>query len=612
MLSGHLRKWLRATGVLASLAVLVSACGGTASTGPTQGGTLYTSIQGSSVNFTYVFPVIPFSQFSEANIAQAQQLMYRPLLWVGSNIKFDWSKSIASSITTSSGNTVFTIKLHHNWTWSDGKPVTASDVLYEWNLIKAYCPSASNCSWAEATSVFPFLVTSFTVVNPYEFTMTLSKAVNPSWFEYNDLAALSPLPAQTWSKDPVTGTTYCNNYCATPANATKDLNFLISQATHFSNPIWKVADGPFTIGPWVNNGSFTFYRNNHFTGGPKANVSKVVYLFFASDQAEYTALKSGELDIGYVPSNLLAQRKAIPGFSYWQVPDWGFVYFVVNQGSLDMPGVTNKCETPMCKIFNMVQVRQAIQMAIDQPTYITNIFHGVGYVTNGSVPVTPNTYVSSYAKTNHYPYSLSNAKSLLESVGFQLKGKVMTYEGATGGNLPPDGTPFTFNMLYVSGSVAVNQEMLYLQAALKQIGITMNLSTGQFGTVITTACQAAVAGTKTCPTYNKWAAADWGGGWLYWPDILPTGGELYQCGAGSNSGGYCNSTMDNLINQTHFGSSMSAFYSYENYVIQQLPGIELMPTGPILTGEVKHGVGGYQNAYNAIGFTDWSSVYLPK
>jgi len=66
---------------------------------------------------------------------------------------------------------------------------------------------------------------------------------------------------------------------------------------------------------------------------------------------------------------------------------------------------------------------------------------------------------------------------------------------------------------------------------------------------------------------------DWGGGWSFAPDYLPTGEELFVSGAVANSGGYSSSTNDSLINQTLTSNNMQAMYSWQDYLSAQLPMI---------------------------------------
>ncbi len=68
-----------------------------------------------------------------------------------------------------------------------------------------------------------------------------------------------------------------------------------------------------------------------------------------------------------------------------------------------------------------------------------------------------------------------------------------------------------------------------------------------------------------------WELANWGGGWIFSPDYLPTGEEIFATGAGSNSGNYNDPTNNSLIHQTNISSSTTIFDKWENYLAQQLP-----------------------------------------
>ena len=87
--------------------------------------------------------------------------MYRPLYWFGNGSKplMNPSLSLASEPTWS-GNTA-TITLKH-YMWSDGTPVTTTDVMFWLNMLKAVGAS----DWG-AYSGFPAaFVTSYKVVSP--------------------------------------------------------------------------------------------------------------------------------------------------------------------------------------------------------------------------------------------------------------------------------------------------------------------------------------------------------------------------------------------------------------------------------------------------------------
>ena len=112
------------------------------------------------------------------------------------------------------------------------------------------------------------------------------------------------------------------------------------------------------------------------------------------------------------------------------------------------------------------------------------------------------------------------------------------------------GEGISFTLDYQSGVVAVQDEMNDLAATAKKVGITINLTTHPFATVV----GAAVPCTPSQATC-KWEANNWGAGWIYGPCYLPTGEPLYNPGSAANAGSYVDPTskMPSLIAATITG-----------------------------------------------------------
>ena len=72
--------------------------------------------------------------------------------------------------------------------WSDGTPVTATDVMFWLNMLKAVGPT----DWGAYTGFPDSFVTSHKVVSPTELQMTTNKAYSHTWFLYNDLSPDHP------------------------------------------------------------------------------------------------------------------------------------------------------------------------------------------------------------------------------------------------------------------------------------------------------------------------------------------------------------------------------------------------------------------------------------
>jgi peptide/nickel transport system substrate-binding protein len=217
---------------------------------------------------TYIFPFMSPQNSSVDNISQFQYLMYRPLYMFGfpSNNKttLNPTLSLASAPTYGNGDTTAEIAMKANYKWSDGEPVSANDVLFFLNMLHA---ESGNGNWYDyVPGYIPDNVKSITVSSPTSLTLTMTKAVDPTWFTYNQLSQVTPFPS-AWDVTaagaaPGSGGCSTGTYgsSATDAACAKVWAFLSGQAndptSYASSPIWTIVDGPYTIAA-SKGGSFS-------------------------------------------------------------------------------------------------------------------------------------------------------------------------------------------------------------------------------------------------------------------------------------------------------------------------------------------------------------------
>jgi peptide/nickel transport system substrate-binding protein len=208
---------------------------------------------------------------------------------------------------------------------------------------------------------------------------------------------------------------------------------------------------------------------------------------------------------------------------------------------------------------------------MNQAAVISGPLRGYGTITVGPVgntPVTP--FLSQTGRAGDpFPYNPSKAKSLLTSHGWNVvPGGTTTCTNASlcGAGITA-GTALSFNFPYATGTSWIESEMTQLQSNAAALGIKLNLEPKPFNQVTALAAGNCVVAKIPC----DWDMADWGGGWSFSPDYLPTGETLFLCGAIANSGGYCSKTDDALINATLTNSAPSALYTWQNYLATQLP-----------------------------------------
>ena len=621
----------RMAGVATVAALFVAACGGTTTTPKTVSGGTVTFAEGPNAPPNYILPLESGSYFSVTNDADFAQNMYLPLYWFGNTSNepvFNAGLSVANAPTFSDNNTKVTITLKH-WEWSNGKPITARDVIFWMNLLSAVtAPSAPTVGtssapgpgWgAEVAGGFPSNVVSYQQTGTYSLEMTLNGSYNPTWFLYNELSQIYPLPQTSWDKlsasgpvgnydataenrVPVAGTSPTQYQPKTVGTATSGAlgvaQFLNLQSqdlsTYSTNPLWQVVDGPFRLTQFTTSGFVKMVPNKNYSGSPKPTISAFEEEPFTSDTSEFNELHSGNLTIGYIPTQDIAQKAALEkaGYTYDPWNDFGFVYFPYN--------FTEPTTGP---IFKQLYFRQAFQSLVNQEQYIKDFSAGIGTPGIGPVPTTPknNPDESPLEEGGQiYPYDPSKAVSLLKDNGWTVNpggvsvcSKPGTASGDCGAGIP-SGAKATFRLLYASGATELTNEMEAMQSTMKQkAGINLELSSAPFAQVISTAFGGACTDAKPC---SNWDLADWGGGWVYSPDYLPTGGELFQTGASSNPGYYNSPEANSLIKATHTASTASAetaaLFKYEDYIAKQLP-VVYMPNGPYQLTMVKSNLAGY-------------------
>jgi peptide/nickel transport system substrate-binding protein len=512
----------------------------------------------------YIFPIFSGAQDSIVNVYQMQQIMFRTLYYFGDGTSPEVNPTLSLALPpvfTDGGKTV-TITLK-KYEWSDGTPVTSRDITFFINLLKS-----DQGDWADyVPGEFPANVTSVTAPNASTVVMHLDRAYSSTWFLYNELSQITPLPQQAWDKESPTGK--IGNFDETAAGAKAVFNFLTKEAetssTYATDPLWQTVDGPFKIKQYEATGYSVYVPNKKYSGPSKDNYSEFIEVPFTTDAAEYNAVRSGSLDYGYVPPQDTSQISLLESQGSSIVPwvGWDINYFPIN--------FNNPTVGPL---FQQLYFRQALQEMVDQPTDIKKALYGYGTPTYGPVPVEPkNTFTSPQEKSNPYPFSPSNSAKLLRDHGWDVvpRGTTTCAKPGTAANECgagiAKGMKLELNLQYDSGVTYTAVEMEQYKSNLAGDGIQLNLTTAPFNTIITNAAPCNKGPTCT------WEMENWGGGWTFGPDFEPTGETLFATDSGFNEGRYSDPTNDANINATHSVSGLSPFYKYENYLAEQLPVI---------------------------------------
>jgi peptide/nickel transport system substrate-binding protein len=519
---------------------------------------------------TWIFPVTPGANLSTTDTSSFQYEMWRPLYWYGNGVSPTVvpSMSLAYAPVYSNGDKTVTIRMKTSYRWSDGQPLTSKDALFYIDMVKA-AVAESGANWGYYTPHIgiPDQVVSASTPNATTLVINLNKPVNPLWFTADELYYVQPIPAHAWAKDSPNGPIL--NF-TNPANAKKIYDFLAKESgstgTYATNPLWQVVDGPYRLTAFNNTtGGYTWVPNPSYGGPHSAKVPSVQAIPYTSDTAEFNAVLSHSIDIGYMPLTDVPQLSAVKsaGYHVFGYPGWGFAY--ANYNFADKTGDFNN-------IINQLYIRQALAHLENEAGYIKAFFHGAGGLAYGPIPSVPTSpYTPADALKNPYPYSISTAASLLKSHGWTVVpggtstcAKPGTGPGECGAGIPA-GTKLAFNVLYANDPVIFGEQLTAWASDAKKVGINIALESGTFNHVIT------VADDPGSPkTINQWAVSVYGG---YTDAYYPTTMGIFSSGGSFNGGFYNDAQANKLINASVTSDNAGAVKTEASYLTQQQPSL---------------------------------------
>jgi len=428
---------------------------------------------------------------------------------------------------------------------------------------------ANKLTWAHYTpGDMPDNVTSWTATSPSTVVFHLTHSYNPTYFTDDSLAEIVPMPQHAWDKTSVSGSV--GNYDETAKGGVAVYDFLNKQSqdvsTYDTNPLWQVVDGPFKLQQFVSTGATTLVPNPSYSGPGKPRMAEFQMVPFTSATAEFNAVLSHNIDVGYVPDTDLAAESRVQGDGYQIVRS---ELEAANMLSL------NYASPVVGPLVDQLYIRQALNDVMDQTGQIKALLGGnAGYTDFGPIPPQPPSPYLAPAQLKN-PFSISNARKLLTSHGWTIpsSGAATCTRPGTGssdcGAGIPSGKALQFSLVYVSGSAYLEGEMENYKSDASEAGIVLNLSSEPFNSIVGLIC-----GNSNCDSPG-WQITNWGSGfsWDYGvPD--PTGANLFEGHVGLDYP--TPPAMQKLITETETApqsQTVSVMRAYDTYVVDQAPEV---------------------------------------
>ena len=365
---------------------------------------------------------------------------------------------LAKSFKISDNGLDYTVKLRKGIKWSDGKPITADDVVFTWRDI--IFAGYGNTSTRDSVIIDGKLPTvekidnytvKFTTPEPFApFIRMLSTPIAPKHIF---------MPAVQKGKE------YFETFLSTN---TKPEDFVIS--------------GAFKLKEYVPAQRVVYERNpNYYIINKKHKklpyLDRLVYLIVGDLNNEVLKFEAKELDIINLQGSKVARYKAMEEHSDFTMhnlgPDTGTMYLAMNLNNRKNDKGEYYVNPKKQVWFQDRNFRKAVDYAVDRKNIVLNIANGIGaplYTAESLNSIYLNKELLSYDK------DLSKSRELLKKSGFYWDNK---------GNLfDKKGNRVEFDMYTNAGNTEREAIGVMVKQDLEDLGMKVNFKPIEFNSLV--------------------------------------------------------------------------------------------------------------------------------
>ncbi|MFZ5825754.1 MAG: ABC transporter substrate-binding protein [Bacillota bacterium] len=354
------------------------------------------------------------------------------------NDKLQYEPRLAESYTMSPDQTTFTFKLNKNAKWTDGKPITAEDVAFTYQVIahpdtptsrRSLIDTIAGLDKSGVSETKDFNVKGIKVVDQHTIQFTTKAPVDVDAFMEKVAAGIYIMPKHVLEP------------------AVKADHKGLDKAEHVLKP--TVFGGPFKLVEFKADSHVELAPNkDYFLGAPK--LDKLFYKI-VTQATIAAAVQSGEVDL-------------VTGSGTGEIPimDWEKVstlptvtpvtYVAPSYQYLDFNTSTPEFSNP--------KVRQAFAHAINRPLIVSRLLKGQGEVLNTPINSANKYYVKELQSKLQYDKDL--AKKMLTEAGWDFNKEI--------------------TLLTPTGNQVREQSADIIQANLQEIGVKVKIEKVDFPT----------------------------------------------------------------------------------------------------------------------------------
>ncbi|MFZ2178389.1 MAG: ABC transporter substrate-binding protein [Rhodococcus sp. (in: high G+C Gram-positive bacteria)] len=329
------RRFLPAVAAACAAALLLSACGGSNSddtaTGTSDAGD---PVAGGSLNVLQMGEPRSLDPAALTNMWAFQPVLGNALygtLLVNDVDTLDIEFKMATDFSTTDGGSAFTLKLRPDLKFTDGTPLDAAAVKFNWDRLRDPAVRSTTIRWAG-------LIADTQVSDPGTLTVTM-KTPNPHFAQSIISSGL--------------------NWIASPAALQK------GQAAFDENP---VGAGPFTLTKWTRQDAIELEKNPGYWDAPKPYLDSMTIRTVSDANQRINTITTGGADLSSETNWSNLNKAEAAGYSYEVAPTGGGQFIGMNFARAP---------------FNDERARRAVSLALDLDAINTAVYNG-----NGEIPQT--------------------------------------------------------------------------------------------------------------------------------------------------------------------------------------------------------------------------------
>ncbi len=366
---------------------------------------------------------------------------------------------MAKSIETLPDKKTYIIELRKGLKWSDGKEITADDVVYTWNTL--IFGGFGNTSTRDAMYIDGKLPT-VSKIDKYTVKFVTPKPFSPFLRQISVPIA----PEHVLKKITDRGPRAFDSFWSSNVNP-EDL----------------VTSGAFRLKEYVPAQRIVYERNPNYYIIDEKNqklpyIDKYIMLIVGDLNNELLKFKSKEIDMVGLRGTNVSIFKEQEKHSDYQIfnlgPDTGTMYLGINMNNRKNSTGKYYVDPVKQKWFNDLNFRKAVDYAIDRENIVFNIASGVGAPLFTPEPLS-SIYLNEKVAQGH-PQDMEKARQYLKESGFKIdkSGKLKDKEG----------NKVEFDLYTNAGNTERESIGVMIKQDLEDLGMSVNFKPVEFNTLV--------------------------------------------------------------------------------------------------------------------------------